>query len=81
MFTGLPADTVWQWVALTRQELLGVRYVDWEYWLEVSGGTRRPVDAIPRIGHSPNCQNPDSCRDCRRAAATRADPGGPPRRP
>jgi hypothetical protein len=56
VFTGLPADTVWQWVALTRQELLGVRYIDWDYWLEVTGGRRRPVDAIPRIGHSPNCQ-------------------------
>jgi hypothetical protein len=53
VFTGLPADTVWQWVALTRQELLGVRYIDWDYWLEATGGTRRPVDAIPRIGHSP----------------------------
>ena len=51
VFTGLPADTRWQWVALSRQELLGVRYLDWDYWLEVTGGTRRPVDAIPRIGH------------------------------
>jgi hypothetical protein len=56
VFTDLPADTVWQWVALTPKELLGVRYLDWDYWLEVTGGTRRPVDAIPRIGHSPNCQ-------------------------
>jgi hypothetical protein len=52
VFTGLPADTVWQWVALTRRELLSVRYIDWDYWLEVTAGTRRPVDAIARIGHS-----------------------------
>jgi hypothetical protein len=56
VFTDLPADTVWQWVTLTRQELLGVRYIDWDYWLEVTAGTRRPADAIGRIGHSPNCQ-------------------------
>jgi hypothetical protein len=56
VFTGLPADTVWQWVTLTRQELLAVRYIDWGYWLKVTAGTRRPVDAIPRIGHSPSCQ-------------------------
>jgi hypothetical protein len=56
VFTDLPADTVWQWVTLTPKELLGVRYIDWDYWLEVTGGTRRPVDAIPRIGHSPNCR-------------------------
>jgi hypothetical protein len=56
VFTGLPADTVWQWVTLTRRELLSVRYIDWDYWLEVTAGTRRPVDAIARIGHSPNCK-------------------------
>jgi hypothetical protein len=46
VFTGLPADTVWPWVTLTRRELLAVRYIDWDYWLEVTAGTR--------IGHSPN---------------------------
>jgi len=56
VFTGLPADTVWQWVALTRRELLSVRYIDWDYWLEVTAGARRPVDAIARIGHSRNFQ-------------------------
>jgi hypothetical protein len=56
VFTDLPPDTAWQWVTLTPKELLGVRYIDWDYWLEVTAGTRRPVDAIPRIGHSPNCQ-------------------------
>jgi hypothetical protein len=50
VFTGLPADTVWQWVTLTRRELLSVRYIDWDYWLEATAGTRRPVDAIARIG-------------------------------
>jgi hypothetical protein len=33
-----------------------VRYLDWDYWVEVTAGTRRSVDAIPRIGHSPNCR-------------------------
>jgi hypothetical protein len=36
--------------------LLWVRHIDWDYWLEVTAGTRRPVDAIARIGHSPNFQ-------------------------
>jgi hypothetical protein len=53
VFTGLPADTAWWWAALGPEELLHVRYIDRDYWVEVSGGTRRPVDAIPRIGDSP----------------------------
>jgi hypothetical protein len=53
VFTGLPADTAWQWAALGPEELLHVRYINWDYWIEVSGGTRRPLDAIPRIGDSP----------------------------
>jgi hypothetical protein len=34
---------------LTPAELADVRYIDWDYWLEVSGGTRRPRDAIARM--------------------------------
>jgi hypothetical protein len=49
IFGGLPDDVAWSWVALTREELLDVRYIDWEYWLEVTGGTRRPADAIRRM--------------------------------
>ena len=51
VFTDLPDDTVWQWVSLRRDELLEVRFINWSYWLDVTAGTRRPVDAIPRIGH------------------------------
>jgi hypothetical protein len=53
VFTDLPADTEWLWAALGPEELLQVRYINWDYWIEVSGGTRRPLDAIPRIGDSP----------------------------
>jgi hypothetical protein len=53
VFIGLPADTEWQWAALGPAELLQVRYINWDYWIEVSGGTRRPLDAIPRVGDSP----------------------------
>jgi len=49
LFAGLPDDISWSWVALTPAELADVRYIDWDYWLEVSGGTRRPRDAIARM--------------------------------
>jgi hypothetical protein len=51
VFGGLPDDISWSWVALTPAELADVRYIHWAYWLEVSGGTRRPVDAIARMRH------------------------------
>jgi hypothetical protein len=49
LFAGLPDDISWSRVALTPAELADVRYIDWDYWLEVSGGTRRPRDAIARM--------------------------------
>jgi hypothetical protein len=49
VFGGLPDHVSWSWVALTPEELADVRYIHWDYWLEVSGGTRRPADAIARM--------------------------------
>ena len=34
---------------LTPEELARVRYIDYDYWVELSGGSRLPTDAIPRI--------------------------------
>jgi hypothetical protein len=49
VFGGFPDDVSWSWAALTPAELADVRYIHWDYWLEVSGGTRRPADAIARM--------------------------------
>ena len=49
LFEGFPHDVRWDWVALTREELLAVRYIDWSYWLELSGQTRLPTEAAARI--------------------------------
>ena len=32
-----------------RGEMLSVRYIDWSYWLELSGQTRLPTEAAARI--------------------------------
>jgi hypothetical protein len=48
-FEGFPDDVRWQWMAITRVELAGVRYIDYSYWNELSGGSRLAVDAAPRI--------------------------------
>jgi len=48
-FAGFPDDVRWQWMAITPAELAGVRYIDYSYWNELSGGSRLAVDAAPRI--------------------------------
>ena len=42
-------DVVWARVALTRDETLAIHYVDDDYWVELSGGTRLPTEAARRI--------------------------------
>jgi len=49
LFEGFPDDVSWQWMALTPAELATVRYIDYDYWVELSGGTRLAADAAPRI--------------------------------
>lgn len=50
LFAGFPAGVTWTWAALTAGELATVRYVDYSYWVELSGGSRLPSDAAERIG-------------------------------
>jgi len=49
VFEGFPYDVRWQWMAITTAELARVRYIDDDYWNELSGGTRLAVDAAGRI--------------------------------
>ena len=49
LFDGFPEDVSWQWMAITPAELATVRYIDYDYWVELSGGTRLAVDAAPPI--------------------------------
>ena len=49
LFDGFPRDVRWEWMAITPAELATVRYVDYDYWVELSGGSRLAIDAAPRI--------------------------------
>jgi hypothetical protein len=53
MFIGFPPRVEWHRASLARDELLEVRYIDDresdDYWVTLSGGTRRPRDAAARI--------------------------------
>ncbi|MGH7910668.1 MAG: hypothetical protein ACREOV_02995 [Candidatus Dormibacteraceae bacterium] len=44
-----PAGVRWIRARLDRAELAQVRYIDYSYWIELSGGSRLPVDAARRI--------------------------------
>jgi hypothetical protein len=49
LFGGFPDGVRWRWVALMREELARVLFIHYDYWLELSGGSRRPLDAARRI--------------------------------
>lgn len=49
LFFGFPRDVDWARASLTRDEVLAVLFIDWDWWLRISGGTRRPRDAARRI--------------------------------
>ena len=49
IFDGFPVDVRWQWMAITPAGLAGVRYIQYDYWDELSGGSRLAVDAAARI--------------------------------
>jgi hypothetical protein len=40
LFHGFPRDVDWERVALTADEVLGILYIDWDWWVRVSKGTR-----------------------------------------
>jgi len=50
VFTGMPADVAWHHAALTPAELATVRYLDYGYWTDFSGGTRLAADGARRLG-------------------------------
>src|SRR5260370_7068551 len=54
VFTGMPADVTWHHAALTPAELATVRYIDYPYWTEFSGGTRLAADGAYRLGPWPH---------------------------
>lgn len=49
MFEHFPSSVGWAWVWLEPAELARVRYLDYDYWNELSNGSRLPVDAANNI--------------------------------
>ena len=49
IFRGFPNDVEWHRTALERSDLEQVKYIAWDYWSELSGGTRRVLETVKRI--------------------------------
>ena len=49
LFDGFPRDVRWDWIALQPDEVLRVKYINYDYWTELSGGSRLAADAPPRV--------------------------------
>jgi hypothetical protein len=49
LFSRFPENVSWFRYALAREELAQVRYIDYSYWNELSGGSRLPSDAAKNI--------------------------------
>jgi hypothetical protein len=49
LFAGFPLRVDWCRAALEPEEVLAIRYINWDWWLRISGGTRSAVEASKRI--------------------------------
>lgn len=49
MFRNFPADVAWSRAVLTRDEVASILFIDWDWWLTVTGGSRRPADAAATL--------------------------------
>jgi hypothetical protein len=49
LFENFPPSISWMRVALSRDDLNRVKYINYSYWVELSNGTRRPADTVTNI--------------------------------
>jgi hypothetical protein len=50
LFLFFPREVDWFRALVTRDELLDIRYINWDWWLEASDGTREPLVLVE--GHA-----------------------------
>jgi hypothetical protein len=49
LFLDFPREIEWFRAELDREELLDILYINWDWWLRITAGSRRPRDAARRI--------------------------------
>jgi hypothetical protein len=78
VFEDFPPAVSWQWAVLGGEELAAVRYIEYSYWNELSGGSRLPGDAAARIRAGVRVFDVPNDRFERAAAALRDGERFPP---
>jgi hypothetical protein len=49
IFVDFPDDIQWERIVLNRQDLEKIKYINWDYWLEISDNTRLATEAARKI--------------------------------
>ena len=49
LFENFPQDVNWKWVGFSRDDLAKVKYINYDYWNELSGGSRLAIDASRNV--------------------------------
>ena len=49
LFENFPTEVVWKKVLLSKIELQNVKYIQYDYWVELSGGSRLAMDAAKHV--------------------------------
>ncbi len=75
VFGGFPRRVDWFRAALEPEEVLDILYIDWDWWLRITGGTRSPRDAARRM-HAGEIPGADV--EWHRAIAARLQSDDPP---
>jgi hypothetical protein len=78
LFIDFPAQVTWIRAVLRPGEIARVRYMDYSYWYEISGGSRLPADAARRIQAGIRAWDVPNARFTRSARALAAGEQFPP---
>jgi hypothetical protein len=78
LFIDFPAQVTWIRAVLRPGEIARVRYMDYSYWYEISGGSRLPADAARRIQAGIRAWDVPNARFTRSARALAAGEPFPP---
>src|SRR5205823_4200776 len=72
LFDGFPRDVRWCRASVTRDEALDILYINWDWWLRISDGTRTPREAARRVraGLVPGVEPDEGDETIARTAAT-----------
>jgi hypothetical protein len=49
LFAGFPRGVAWFRAIVTREQVLEMRFIHWDWWLEITDGSRLPRDAARKI--------------------------------